>query len=78
MSLDLFTEGFSQQCIQKELQIPNFFMPNNGHTEVTVLAESSGFSHLLKKIKSVAYSFQESHTDELDFCNWLADSSMMG
>ena len=26
-----------------------------------------------KKIKSVAYSSQGSHTGQLDFCNWLAD-----
>ena len=30
------------------------------------------------KIKSVAYSSQGSHTGQLDFCNWLADSSTMG
>ena len=28
-----------------------------------------------KKIKSVAYSSQGSHTGQLDFCNWLADDS---
>ena len=28
---------------------------------------------VLNCIKSVAYSSQKSHTDELDFCNWLAD-----
>ena len=32
----------------------------------------------LKKIKSVAYSSQGSHIGQLDFCNWLADSSMTG
>ena len=31
-----------------------------------------------KKIKSVAYSSQGSHTGQLDFCNWLADSSTTG
>ena len=30
------------------------------------------------KIKSVAYSSQGSHTGQLDFCNWLADSSTTG
>ena len=30
------------------------------------------------KIKSVAYSSQGSHTDQLDFCNWLADGSTTG
>ena len=30
------------------------------------------------KIKSVAYSSQESHTGQLDFCNWLADGSTTG
>ena len=24
-------------------------------------------------IKSVAYNCEESHTSQLDFCNWLAD-----
>ena len=33
---------------------------------------------LLKKIKSVAYSSQGSHTGQLDFCNWLADGSTTG
>ena len=34
---------------------------------------------LLKlKIKSVAYSSQGSHTGQLDFSKWLADSSTMG
>ena len=28
--------------------------------------------HEFKKIKSVAYSSQGSHTGQLDFCNWLA------
>ena len=32
----------------------------------------------LKKIKSVAYSSQGSHTGQLDFCNWLADSITTG
>ena len=32
----------------------------------------------LKKIKSVAYSSQGSHTSQLDFCNWLAGGSMAG
>ena len=30
------------------------------------------------KKKSLAYSSQGSHTGQLDFCNWLADSSTMG
>ena len=30
------------------------------------------------KFKSVACSSQRSHTGQLDFCNWLADSSTMG
>ena len=30
------------------------------------------------KIKSVAYSSQGSQTGQLDFCNWLADSSTTG
>ena len=30
------------------------------------------------KIKSVAYSSQRSHTGQLDFCNWLAESSLTG
>ena len=25
----------------------------------------------IKRIKSVAYRSQESHTGQLDFCNWL-------
>ena len=29
-------------------------------------------------IKSVANSSQGSHTDQLDFCNWLADGSTTG
>ena len=29
----------------------------------------------IKIIKSVAYSFQRSHTGQLDFCNCLADNS---
>ena len=33
---------------------------------------------LIKKIKSVAYSSQGSHTGQLDFCNWLADGSTTG
>ena len=32
----------------------------------------------LKKIKSVAYSSQGSHTGQLHFCNWLADSNTTG
>ena len=32
----------------------------------------------LKKIKSVAYSFQGTHTGQLDLCNRLADGSTMG
>ena len=28
--------------------------------------------------KSLAYSSQESHVGEPDFCNWLEDGSMMG
>ena len=31
-----------------------------------------------KLIKSVSYSSQGSHTGQLDFCNWLADSSTTG
>ena len=31
-----------------------------------------------KKIKSVAYGSQGSHTGQLDFCNWLADGSTTG
>ena len=30
------------------------------------------------KIKSAAYSSQGSHTDQLDFCNWLADGNTTG
>ena len=30
------------------------------------------------KIKSVAYSDQGSHTDQRDFCKWLADGSTAG
>ena len=33
---------------------------------------------LEKKIKSVTYSSQGSHTDQLDFCNWLADDRTTG
>ena len=32
----------------------------------------------IRKIKFVAYSSQGSHTDQLDFCNWLADGSTTG
>ena len=32
----------------------------------------------LKRIKSVAYSSQASHTGQLDFSDWLADTSTMG
>ena len=28
-------------------------------------------------IKSVTYSSQERHTDQLDFCNWLANGSKL-
>ena len=31
---------------------------------------------LIKLVKSLAYSLQGSHTDQLDFCNWLADGSI--
>ena len=34
--------------------------------------------YIIKKIKSVAYSSQGSHTGQLDFCNWLADRSTTG
>ena len=30
------------------------------------------------KTKSVAYSSQGSHNDQVDFCNWLADGSTTG
>jgi hypothetical protein len=43
--------------------------------------EKDGFGHNIKyilKIKSLAYSSQGSHTDQLDFCNWQADGSTMG
>ena len=32
----------------------------------------------IKKMKSVSYSSQGSHTDQLDFCNKQADGSTMG
>ena len=32
----------------------------------------------LKKIKSVAYSSQGSHIDQLNYCNWLADGTTTG
>ena len=36
------------------------------------------FFFYLLKIKSVAYSSQRSHTDQLDFCNWPADGNTTG
>ena len=36
------------------------------------------YYYLKLKVKSVAYSFQESHTGQLDFCNWLVDGSYDG
>ena len=33
---------------------------------------------IIKKIKFVAYSFQGSHTGQLDFLNWLADGNTTG
>ena len=32
----------------------------------------------LNYIKSVAYRSQGSHSGQLDFCNWLTDSSTIG
>ena len=38
----------------------------------------SSKSNNTSKIKSVANSSHENHTIQLDFCDWLADSSMTG
>ena len=44
----------------------------------SILGSDLKFPLEIKKIKSVAYSSQGSHTGQLDFCNWLADSSTTG
>jgi hypothetical protein len=43
-----------------------------------MILENSGFRIKFKKIKYVVYSFQGSHTGQLDFFNWLADGSTTG
>jgi len=44
-----------------------------------VLTELANYNNLkIKKIKSLAFSSQGSHTGQLDFCNWLTDGSKTG
>ena len=60
-----------------DTQIPHVSLLTQGR-ELNPVPMRARHCMLVKKIKSVAYSSQGSHTGQLVFCNWLADDSRTG
>ena len=81
--LAIVIAGFGR-LTQKECYIPKPAL-EEVQIDVTRVTSSGKQANPLRKlqnnktnIKSMTYSSEKNHTDQLDFCNWLADSSTRG
>ena len=73
-----FQPGIIGNTFDYNTEIPGSWSHGNDDDDDDNNNNNNNNNNKIKKIKSVAYSSQRSHTGQLDFCNWLADGCRMG